>query len=147
MAERTIFSPTLALLLQRRSLAVAITAAAAAQTLLVRAHLPGWPCPFAHAFGVPCPGCGLSRATVALLQGDWRTALAVHAYAPLLLLALLLFVCVSLLPVRPRAALVAGVAAFERRTGLAAVLIVGLVVYWLARLLFAPDTMLRLARG
>ena len=147
MADRTLFSPTLARLLQRRSLALAICVAAGAQALLVRLGLPAWPCPFAHAFGVACPGCGLSRATLALVGGDWRAALVIHAYAPLLLVALLLFVGASLLPARPRAALVNCVAAVERRTGLTAVLTVGLIAYWLARLLFAPEAMLRLARG
>jgi hypothetical protein len=35
-------------------------------------------CPMAGTFGVPCPGCGLTRATLALLQGDVRAALYFH---------------------------------------------------------------------
>ncbi len=147
MAARTLFSPTLALLLARRRVAVIVSGAALVQAGLVWAGLPGWPCPVAHTLGVPCPGCGLTRATVALLKGDWQSALALHAYAPVLLLALCLFACASLLPARPHHALVNIVAAVERRTGLTAVLAVGLVAYWLARLLYAPDAMLRLARG
>lgn len=147
MPDSHLRSPALASLLRRRRLAVLISVAALLQTALVKAGLPGWPCPVAHTLGLPCPGCGLTRAAVALLRGDWRTAFALHAYAPVLLLALFLFACAALLPTRPRDALVGTVAAFERRTGVSALLAAGLVVYWLARLVLVPDTMLRLARG
>ena len=147
MHASTFRSPAFASLLGRRRLAVVISVTAFLQTALVSAGLPGWPCPFVHTFGLPCPGCGLTRATIALLRGDWRNALALHLYAPVLLLALFLFACAALLPARPRDALVSGVASIERRTGLTTFLLIGLIGYWLARLLFAPDAMLRLARG
>jgi Protein of unknown function (DUF2752) len=35
-------------------------------------------CPMASTFGVPCPGCGLTRATLALLHGDLHAALHFH---------------------------------------------------------------------
>jgi Protein of unknown function (DUF2752) len=35
-------------------------------------------CPMATVLGIPCPGCGLTRATLALLHGDVRGALALH---------------------------------------------------------------------
>lgn len=41
-------------------------------------------CPTAFFFGVPCPGCGLTRATLALLHGDFAAALRFHPLAPLL---------------------------------------------------------------
>ena len=41
-------------------------------------------CPTALFFGVPCPGCGLTRATLALLQGDFTTALHLHPLVPVL---------------------------------------------------------------
>ena len=35
-------------------------------------------CPTALFLGIPCPGCGLTRATLALLCGDLGTALHFH---------------------------------------------------------------------
>ena len=35
-------------------------------------------CPSASLFSVPCPGCGLTRATVALLHGDVLAAWSLH---------------------------------------------------------------------
>ena len=39
------------------------------------ALLFGWNCPIKYLTGVPCPGCGLSRALAALLRLDFWTAL------------------------------------------------------------------------
>ncbi len=54
--------------------------------LIVVERLPF--CPMATLLGVPCPGCGLTRATLALLHGDVRAALALH---PLVLVLAPLF--------------------------------------------------------
>ena len=35
-------------------------------------------CPTALFFGIPCPGCGLTRATLALVRGDVAGALHFH---------------------------------------------------------------------
>lgn len=35
-------------------------------------------CPLAYFAKTPCPGCGLSRASFAMLQGDFQGALALH---------------------------------------------------------------------
>src|SRR6185436_20099675 len=35
-------------------------------------------CPTALFLGIPCPGCGLTRATLALLRGDFGNALRLH---------------------------------------------------------------------
>src|ERR1041384_1019974 len=144
MPASKLFAPALAPMLARRSVALVISVVAIIQAALVWMGWPAWPCPFAHAFGVACPGCGLSRATIALLRGDWRNALALHAFAPCLLCALILFGCAALLPTRPRAALVATVTAIEQRTGLTILLLIGLVCYWLARLAVAPNTFARI---
>jgi hypothetical protein len=41
-------------------------------------------CPTAFFWGIPCPGCGLTRATLALLHGELRAAVGFHPLAPLL---------------------------------------------------------------
>ena len=46
-------------------------------------------CPMARSFGIPCPGCGLTRATLALLRGHVHEALHFH---PLVWLLAPLFV-------------------------------------------------------
>jgi hypothetical protein len=40
-------------------------------------------CPYALALHHPCPGCGLTRATLALLSGDLDGALALNPLSPL----------------------------------------------------------------
>ena len=35
-------------------------------------------CPTATLFGIPCPGCGLTRASLLLLSGDVHGALGLH---------------------------------------------------------------------
>jgi hypothetical protein len=50
-------------------------------------------CPLALFAGIPCPGCGLTRATFALLHGDLRGALGFH---PLVLVLSPLFAAAML---------------------------------------------------
>jgi hypothetical protein len=64
---------------QRALLALALVAAAG---VMLAAEVPV--CPTALFFGIPCPGCGLTRATLALFRGDIRQALALHPLAPIL---------------------------------------------------------------
>lgn len=42
-------------------------------------------CPMKHMLGIPCPGCGLTRATESLVTGDVGAALAFHPLVPLIL--------------------------------------------------------------
>jgi len=69
----------------QRSLIVATFAGIFAA--IVGFHLPF--CPMASVFGVPCPGCGLTRATLALAHGDVQHALELH---PLVLVLSPLFI-------------------------------------------------------
>jgi hypothetical protein len=129
-------TPILAQVLEHRSTGFFIGGLALVHLGLTRLNLPAWQCPMQHALGLPCPGCGLSRAMAALLQGDWQGALARHAFAPLFLLALGLIIGMAPLPEPLRRRGITWVARFEERTSLVALLLVALVAYWLTRLLF-----------
>jgi hypothetical protein len=135
------FPTVLSALWRERGLAWAVFAAALAQGALVLAGLPGWPCPLKSATGIPCPGCGLTRATAALLRGDIPASLRAHAFAPLVVLALLFTGLALLLPEGSRRALVGRAESFERRTGATAAALVVLLIYWLVRLLFFPEAL------
>jgi hypothetical protein len=58
----------------RRALIVALLAIPVA--LIVAYRIPV--CPMASLLGIPCPGCGLTRATLAALRGDFGTAYHFH---------------------------------------------------------------------
>ena len=42
-------------------------------------------CPFRWLFGVSCPGCGMTRALLAAVFADFKTAFAYHPLFPLLI--------------------------------------------------------------
>jgi hypothetical protein len=129
-------TPVLAQVLERRALGWVIGAAALLHLGLMRFDLPAWQCTVRDAVGLPCPGCGLSRAMTALLHGDWRAALVQHAFAPVVLAALVLVTGMALLPEAARRRGISAVTRVEQRTGLTALLLLGLVAYWLTRLVF-----------
>lgn len=60
-----------------RGLTVGLTGVAA--LALVAAKVPL--CPFALVTHHPCPGCGLTRATLAILGGHWSQGMAVQPFA------------------------------------------------------------------
>lgn len=103
---------------------------------LISLGLPSWQCPIRYGLGIPCPGCGLSRATLELLHGHFEHALRIHAFAPIVVgIAGLIFTTI-VLPKSRRIKLVGIVERVERRTGMTIVLLSSFLVYWLTRLCF-----------
>ena len=139
--------PILASILRDRTTCAAITAATILQLSLVFAGLPGWHSPIHSFLGIPDPGCGLSRAIVALLRGDWQTSLTYHAFAPLFVIALTLIALASVLPHGTRDKVAAWIEALELRTGLTAFFLISLVIYWLARMLIMREAFFKLIAG
>jgi hypothetical protein len=70
-----------------------------------------------------------------------------HAFSPVLLVAIVMILGTSLLPERHRLPLIARVERAERHTGLSVLLLVGLLLYWAFRWASAPETYLALVGG
>ncbi len=120
-------------LLDRRT-ALIVCGVAAVHLGLTAAGLPTWVCPFQAALGLPCPGCGLSRATLALLAGDWKRAVHLHAFAPLVVLGLPVLAALAILPSERRARVAARWSAIDRHWHLGWLLLATLLAYWIYRL-------------
>lgn len=121
-----------------RRFALVVAGTAVVQLGLVSLNLPSWECPIFRWSGIPCPGCGLTRALILLMQGDLRAALHFHAFAPVFLLAIVALILAALLPGSIVQPVLAGTELWERRTGFTIIVLAGLILYWLVRLLFVP---------
>ncbi len=93
-----------------------------------------WPCLFAKITGLPCPGCGMTRATVALIKGDWAASFAYHPFAAAFAIFGILLALVAILPQARRQQLAASVGRFERLTALPLLLLFAALLYGLLRM-------------
>jgi len=76
-------------------IAAAVFALSIAATLAIGALGPaswqsavasdGPACPFKRITGLPCPFCGMTRATLAMGGGHWHRAFELHPFAPIVL--------------------------------------------------------------
>jgi len=105
------------------------------QLALTITGLTGWQCPIRSTFGVTCPGCGLTTAIALLLKGDWQAAVRTHVYAPLFLVVLILLLVSAALPPAYLGRISGSIARLERKTGITAIVLLSMVVYWLLRVL------------
>jgi len=132
---RRVYKPFFAPLLQKRRIALTLFCAVTLQTILISVGLSGWQCPIHSTLGIPCPGCGLSTAMALLIQGDWQIAIHTHAFAPIFLFAFVITGIVSILPERLHRKIVFQIAAIEKHTAFAVYILLGMIIYWIFRLL------------
>ncbi|MEM9774585.1 MAG: DUF2752 domain-containing protein [Chloroflexota bacterium] len=131
-------------LIKDRAVCITITSFAAVQTGLTYFGMNGWICPFRHYLSCPCPGCGLTRASVAMVKGDFKEMLAYHALAPFFLVGLILIALGAILPSGLRERLILFVERIEVKTGLGIIFCGVLIAYWLIRLLFFTNSYMNL---
>ena len=128
------FSPALALIMQNRWILIFIAGLAILQVGLTAAGWRGWPCPIRIISGVPCPGCGLSRATALFIQGQWQSAIEVHAFAPIIAVGFGFLVITAVMPRSLQHRAARRVAAWERRTAIVTLVVLAMFIYWGLRL-------------
>lgn len=122
---------------RRRLAAVALVSTASAAAVALRAGISTPPCPFRFITGLDCPGCGSTRACIALLDGDVLAALDHNA---------LIF------PTLAVAAYATGSLAMGRSAAIAVpyaarIALIGVLGFWAARLVpFDPFTYLASSR-
>ena len=129
------FTPVMAPMLHDRRYLLIFAVVGAAQLVLAIAGLPGWQCPIRSTFGVTCPGCGLTTAVVLLLKGHLRLAFEAHAFALPVLIGMLSMAVLSILPLKCRLKAAGRIEAGERRSGVFMIMLLGMVLYWLLRVL------------
>ena len=131
--SKFLFTPVLAPLVQDRRITLILMGVAALQVWLTAMGFPGWQCPIKSSLGISCPGCGLSSAIVFLIQGQWRVAVSVHAFAPVFLIGYLLMMVAIILPERLHRGYVRWITWLERCTGIIPLLLISIIVYWVLR--------------
>ena len=87
-------------------------------------------CPLVILSGFPCPGCGVSRATLCFMTGRWQSAWQMNPVIfPIVLFAAYFCLCRYLLGRKVKGA----------KTGIAVILVLLFVVYCLRMYLYFPD--------
>ena len=129
------FSPLLAPMMENRRIASLIIGSAVLIlcTTLLGVHI--WTCPIQAAIGIPCPGCGLSRAMALLIQGDWHASFLMHAFAPVFLLGFVFLGTSIVMPRGFHGRFVKIIAKWERRLGIIPFVLLCALTYWILRLL------------
>jgi hypothetical protein len=146
MLSETAFSP-ISTLLRDRKFGLLLAGAAVSHIGLLSLGLPSWECPLFKLTGIPCPGCGLTRACLLLLRGEVLASIKFHAFAPVFVVLISILMIGTVLPKALVAPLVHKAETLERQTGLTIIILGGLILYWLARLLLFPTAFARLIRG
>src|SRR6266404_6405684 len=120
--------PPVSPVLRDRKFTFALAGATGLHIALVSLSLPSLECPFFRLTGIPCPGCGLSRATMLLLKGDLAGSFRFHAFAPIFLFAIVALILSVLLPKSIIQPAITRAELIERNTGLTVLILAGLIL-------------------
>jgi hypothetical protein len=123
----------IAALLAQPLLARAMLLGSAVYGLISWWGLPLMVCPWKNLTGLPCPGCGMTRSTFALLQGRYRESLESNAFSWVVLLLLMIVAVGVSIPARYRMAWIRSIGRWEHRSRWGLWFVIILVIYTLTR--------------
>lgn len=95
-----------------------------------------WKCPFFFLTGLYCPGCGMTRGGISLLQGDFAMAFSYHPFSWLFAGAWFFFLILMFLPKATLYTISAKFAKIEEKFPIIPLLFILFVFFGLARLIF-----------
>jgi hypothetical protein len=104
-----------------------------------------WICVFRETTGLPCPGCGMTRAMSSLAKGNLASAMHYHLLSPIIFVGLLVMTIVTLLPQSKRQLILPLIEKAEHRSGFTALSILAMLAYGIWRIIHlhsAPGTWL-----
>jgi hypothetical protein len=101
--------------------------------------LPLLVCPWKNLTGLPCPGCGMTRSTFALLRGHYRQSLESNALTWVVLLMLLIVAIGVTIPARYRMVWVRSIGRWEQRSRWGLWYAIVLIIYTLTRWCFLME--------
>jgi len=127
-----------AALVRERHFTWAITGVTAGLLAMNQVGISLWDCPFRSLTGLPCPGCGLTRSCLCLLEGNLGQSLAYHAFGPLFFVVGMVGFGGSLLPGESRMRLVRFLQRWDDRLLFSGITLWALVIYSLTRWFFPP---------
>jgi hypothetical protein len=128
------FPAFFASIIRERSLCFAMLVAGLVLVGANLLHVRVWVCVFREVTGLPCPGCGMTRAVSALCRGELQQSVAWHPFAPGIALSVLVIFLAAVLPARPRFYMIEAVESIERRTGLVALFVAAMLVWGVWRM-------------
>lgn len=134
-SNHSFFIPLYTLLLANRLICAGLVLLPLALLLPALCHTSPLSCSLFRLTGIMCPGCGMTRATIALCQGRLQDSLLLHPLSPPLCLGWLIAALSLCLQRKQRDSLLVQTEKIEKKTGIALFIIVLFLLYGIIRLI------------
>lgn len=130
------FQPVLAGLLNSRSFLMVCIFVPVVIIALDMLGIFRWKCPTYTVTGLYCPGCGMTRAGMSIIQGDFASAFSHHPFSLLFAMGWIFFLVLLFIPDAQRKDISAKFAKIEEKFPIILMLFIVFLFFGLARVIF-----------